>query len=60
LYNLAGELAVTLEEQVNSTGFQRTPWDIQKAAPGVYFYRLSIEENGKKRSTGMHKLVVVN
>lgn len=59
LYNIAGEKGELLTDEHQSSGYVRTPWNISSVAPGLYLYRVSIEDSSGSRTLGPNKLVVI-
>ncbi len=59
LYNVVGEKGLVLTESHAASGNQRTRWDIRDVAPGIYFYRLRIEDAQGLRDFGVKKLVII-
>jgi hypothetical protein len=59
IYNPAGEHVASLADLARADGYQRTRWDSRQVAPGVYLYRLTLENAGGKSDLGLRKLVIV-
>lgn len=58
-YNLAGEEIHREQFSIQASGYQRLPWAMGGLAPGVYFYRLAVNQGGKRTDFGLKKMVVV-
>jgi hypothetical protein len=59
IFNVTGEPCKTITEDVLNVGFWRTHWDIQDVAPGIYFYRIQLKNNGNIVDRGIRKLAIV-
>ncbi len=59
IYNVIGEKGKVITNSHMSSGNQRTSWDIKDVAPGLYFYRLYIEDAAGKRDLGLKKLYII-
>jgi hypothetical protein len=58
IYNVSGEKVHTLSSSYPG-GTRFAHWDIQNAAPGIYLYRVTIEDTSGTRNFAVKKLVVV-
>jgi len=59
IYNLAGEKGKSLSTFHASGEFGKTMWTIKNVAPGLYLYRLTIEDAINKRPIGPKKIIIV-
>jgi hypothetical protein len=59
IYNVVGELSDTVRLTATGTGYQRLPWELESVAPGIYFYRMSIDDAGGIRKFDTKKFVVI-
>jgi hypothetical protein len=58
IYNVAGEKVAVLTAAY-SGGSQFAHWDIRNVGPGIYLYRVTIEDTSGKRNLGLKKFVIV-
>jgi len=59
IFNVAGEKGKTLNNSHSNTGYHRTQWNIRQVAPGIYFYRIQINDSRGTHDYGIRKLVIV-
>jgi hypothetical protein len=59
IFNILGERGTVLNDEHTDTGYLRTHWDIRNVAPGIYFYRMSMENADGTRKFDMKKIVIV-
>jgi hypothetical protein len=59
IYNVLGELCDVVKDQKSTPGFHRTAWDLREAAPGIYFYKMSLKETTGTRELKVQKFVVI-
>jgi GH18 family chitinase len=61
IYNIVGEVIVTLVDGVQNPGFKSTEWNGGRYSSGVYFYRLDVVslENPAENYTKVRKMVFI-
>jgi hypothetical protein len=59
IYNVAGENVATLTEEYAAPGRKYKSWDIRGVAPGVYLYRITMEDTSGSRTSDLKKMIVV-
>jgi Secretion system C-terminal sorting domain len=59
IFNVLGEKGKILRDEHVDIGYQRTYWDIQNVAPGIYFYRMRIIGASQTQIIGPKKLVII-
>ena len=61
IYNVAGEQVVVLNEtpQWLQGNYYRTSWNIRNVAPGIYLYRLRLENPVGAKELRNQRLVIV-
>jgi hypothetical protein len=59
-FNVMGEHCGQVEETIADTGFNRVSWTIKGMAPGIYLYRMTVENpGGETQKYGLRKIMVV-
>jgi hypothetical protein len=59
IFNVAGEICLTLRDECPAAGPWRTHWDIRTVAPGVYFYRLTLTYPTQTHAFTLKKLIII-
>ncbi len=59
IYNLRGQLVETLVNETQNPGFYSVTWDAENVASGVYYYRISVETNGRLSLQETKKMVLL-
>jgi hypothetical protein len=59
VWNVVGERADQIEQTFNSGGYQRINWSLQGVAPGIYMYRITVDDDEGQRTSPIKKFVVI-
>jgi hypothetical protein len=59
IYNVAGESVANLSEAYATAGRKYKSWDIRGVAPGVYLYRVTMEDTSSSRTSDLKKMIIV-
>ncbi|MEW6516512.1 MAG: hypothetical protein AB1439_06390 [candidate division FCPU426 bacterium] len=59
IHAVTGERVHSLSDQASGAGTRRVHWDIEKVAPGVYFYRLVIRYPDQSTASKFDKFVII-
>jgi hypothetical protein len=59
IYNVAGENVANLSEAYAAGGRKNKFWDIRGVAPGVYLYRIILEDISGSRNSELKKMIIV-
>jgi hypothetical protein len=62
VYNILGQEVATLVDEMQEAGYKSVKWDASNMASGMYFYRLTIRQNGSDQTeifTDVKKLLLV-
>jgi hypothetical protein len=59
VWNVIGECADTIDNIFTTGGYQRINWPLKGVAPGIYLYRITVEDENGLRKSPIKKFVVV-
>ncbi len=59
VFNVLGEKVKILTNSHTGSGYHRTAWDIRDVAPGIYLYRMQIDNPSGRRDLGIRKVVIM-
>jgi hypothetical protein len=59
IFNVMGEKAKEINENVTEAGYARTEWNIKHVAAGIYLYRVRRQTTSESTTTKWKKMVIV-